>query len=115
MSARTQRASGWRAEAVRTSEAPFEGAATTRSRALLAQPPFLSRCDPGRSAMTVDESLRQLLFLLWNRADREVTDEQAFALYESHPQWVQPAIMTHHERTIFEALLQRFGRGVYLG
>jgi hypothetical protein len=65
--------------------------------------------------MTVDESLPQLLFLLWNRADREVTDEEAFALYESHPQWVQPAIMTPHERRTFEALLQRFGRGVYLG
>ena len=67
------------------------------------------------SAMTVNESLPQLLFLLWNRADREVTDEEAFALYESHPQWVDAATMTAHERETFEALVRRFGRGVYLG
>ena len=65
--------------------------------------------------MTVDHSLPQLLFLLWNRADREVSDEEAFALYEAHPQWVDAATMTAHERETFEALVRRFGRGVYLG
>ena len=65
--------------------------------------------------MMVDESLPQLLFLLWNRVDREVSDEEALALYEAHPQWVDPGTMTPHERRMFDALVERHGAGVYLG
>jgi hypothetical protein len=65
--------------------------------------------------MLVDDSLPQLLFLLWNRTTRELSEEEAFALYEAHPQWVVPDAMTPHERRTFDALVQRFGRGIYLG
>jgi hypothetical protein len=68
-----------------------------------------------RAIMVVDESLPQLLFLLWNRSSRELSEEEAFALYEAHPQWVSPETMTQHERRTFDALVERFGRGIYLG
>lgn len=65
--------------------------------------------------MIVDESLPQLRFLLWNRVSREVPDDEAFALYESNRQWVDPSAMIPSERRYFDALVRRFGAGIYLG
>ncbi|MFO0649533.1 MAG: hypothetical protein U0326_25085 [Polyangiales bacterium] len=65
--------------------------------------------------MIVDGRLPQLRFLLWNRATQEVTDEEAFALYESNRQWVDRASMTERERRYFDDLVQRLGGGVFLG
>ena len=55
----------------------------------------------------------QLLF--WSRATREVTDDEAFALYEANRQWVDRAAMTEREGRFFDELVARFGRGVFLG
>lgn len=65
--------------------------------------------------MRVDETLPQLRFLLWSRSSFEVTDEEAFALYEANRAWVSPEAMTPAERRYFDALVARFGRGVFLG
>lgn len=65
--------------------------------------------------MRVDETYSQLRFLLWNRVSDEVTDEEAFALYESNRAWVSPDAMTPAERAYFDALVTRFGRGIFLG
>lgn len=65
--------------------------------------------------MIVDGRLPQLRFLLWNRATQEVTDEEAFALYESNRQWVDRASMTERERRYFDDLVKRLGGGVFLG
>lgn len=62
----------------------------------------------------VDASLPQLEFLLWNRASRDLTEAEALALYESHPQWVDPATMTAHERSFFDGLVARLAAGVSL-
>jgi hypothetical protein len=63
----------------------------------------------------VDETYPQLRFLLWNRTSSEVTDEEAFALYESNRAWVSPDAMTPAERAYFDRLVARLGRGVFLG
>ncbi|MEZ4393752.1 MAG: hypothetical protein R3A48_21995 [Polyangiales bacterium] len=65
--------------------------------------------------MRVDENYPQLRFLLWNRASSEVSDDEAFALYESNRAWVSPETMPPRERRYFDALVARFGRGVFLG
>jgi hypothetical protein len=63
----------------------------------------------------VSDDLPQLRFLLWNRATPEVTEEEAFALYEANRQWVDPPTMTERERRFFEHLVARYGHGVFLG
>jgi hypothetical protein len=65
--------------------------------------------------MRVDDALPQLKLLLWGRRTAELTDEEAFALYEANRQWVDPSTMVERERQYFEALVARFGRGVFLG
>ena len=65
--------------------------------------------------MRVDESLPQLHQLLWNRTMPEVTEQEAFELYELHRAWVDPATTTPHERRFFEAVVARHGGGVFLG
>ena len=66
-------------------------------------------------AMLVNEDLPQLRFLLWNRASPEVSEEEAFALYEANRQWVDPETMTPKERQFFDLLVSRFGAGLFLG
>lgn len=66
-------------------------------------------------AVHIDESLPQLRFLLWSRTSFEVSDEEAFALYEANRAWVSPETMSPEERRYFDALVARFGRGVFLG
>jgi hypothetical protein len=65
--------------------------------------------------MRVGEELEQLRLLLWNREDLDITEEEALALYEANRQWVDPATMNERERRFFEDLVQRYGRGVFLG
>lgn len=65
--------------------------------------------------MTVDETLPQLRLLLWSRATREVSDEEALALYEANRAWVDRATMTEREGRYFDELVKRLGGGVYLG
>ncbi len=65
--------------------------------------------------MRVTDDFPQLKFLLWGRATDEVTEAEAFALYESNRQWVDPAAMSPRERAFFDDLVARFGRGVFLG
>lgn len=64
--------------------------------------------------VTVDASLPQLLFLLWNRTTRELTESDALALYEANRAWVDPAAMTAHERGFYDDLVARVGGGVSL-
>lgn len=65
--------------------------------------------------MLVTEDLPQLRQLLWNRASAEISEAEAFALYEQNRAWVSPSEMTEHERRFFDELVTRFGHGVFLG
>ena len=65
--------------------------------------------------MVVGHDLPQLRFLLWSRSSFEVTDEEAFALYEANRAWVDPPSMGPAERSYFEELVARIGAGVFLG
>ncbi|MBP6830189.1 MAG: hypothetical protein KA978_05355 [Deltaproteobacteria bacterium] len=65
--------------------------------------------------MRVGDDLPQLRFLLWSRMTDEVTEPEAFALYEANRQWVDRATMTEHERRFFDRLVATYGRGVFLG
>lgn len=65
--------------------------------------------------MLVGPDLPQLRQLLWSRTVPELSEEEAFTLYESNRGWVDPETMTEHERRFFDALVARFGNGVFLG
>jgi hypothetical protein len=65
--------------------------------------------------MLVGDDLPQLRWLLWGRKTYEVSEEEAFSLYESNRQWVDPSAMTERERRFFDGLVARYGGGVYLG
>ena len=43
--------------------------------------------------MRVGDDLPRLRFLLWNRGSVEVSEEEAFALYEGNRQWVDRGTM----------------------
>jgi hypothetical protein len=57
----------------------------------------------------------QLALIVWNRKVRAVPEEEALALYEAHPQWVDRATMDEHERALLDDLVARHARGVWLG
>ncbi|MCS6900439.1 MAG: hypothetical protein RMJ98_12405 [Myxococcales bacterium] len=65
--------------------------------------------------MLVGDDLPQLRLLLWNRISREVSEEEAFELYETNRAWIDPAAMTEGERRFFLSLVTRYGRGHFLG
>jgi hypothetical protein len=50
--------------------------------------------------------------LAWNRADRWIPAEEAFALYERNWRLVDPALLTQEEADLIDRLKQRFGGGV---
>lgn len=50
----------------------------------------------------------QLALIAWNRKVRAVSEDEALALYEAHPQWVERASMPPHELALLERLLARF-------
>lgn len=60
--------------------------------------------------MRVGDDLPQLRFLLWSRTTDEVSETEAFALYEANRQWVDPATMTDHARRFFDRLVASHGR-----
>lgn len=53
--------------------------------------------------------------LLWSRGDFDVSEEEAFELYETNRGWVDPEAMSDHERRFFDDLVQRYGKGIFLG
>jgi hypothetical protein len=50
--------------------------------------------------MRVGDDLPRLRFLLWSRVTVEVSEEEAFALYEGNRQWVDRATMGERERRL---------------
>lgn len=65
--------------------------------------------------MRVGDDLPRLRFLLWNRGSVEVSEEEAFALYEGNRQWVDRATMGERERRLFDRLVATYERGMFLG
>lgn len=65
--------------------------------------------------MVAVDDLPQLQLLLWNRRVAEVTEAEAFELYETNRGWVDPGSMTERERAFFDRLVATYGRGVFLG
>ncbi|MFI5302853.1 MAG: hypothetical protein ACHREM_32590 [Polyangiales bacterium] len=65
--------------------------------------------------MRVTDDLPQLRFLLWSRASTEISEAEAFELYEVNRQWVEVSTMTPFERAFFDRLVREIGRGVFLG
>jgi len=54
----------------------------------------------------------ELALLAWNRAIREVTGEEALALYEGNWRFVDPERMTPHEKELLDRLVREYGKGV---
>ena len=54
----------------------------------------------------------ELALLCWNRSDRFVPAQEAFALYERNWRFVDQARLTPRERALIDRLAQRFGNGV---
>lgn len=65
-----------------------------------------------RTCMRVGDDLPRLRFLLWNRGSVEVSEGEAFALYEGNRQWVDRATMGERERRLFDRLVATYGRGI---
>jgi hypothetical protein len=66
-------------------------------------------------AMILIDDYPQLTLLAWNRKVRVIAEEEALALYEAHPQWVDRATMGEHERAFLDGLVARYAKGVWLG
>lgn len=57
----------------------------------------------------------QLRLLCWNRRDNTVLDgEEAFRLYENYWRFVEPDKFSDEEKRLLDALIERFGNGVFL-
>lgn len=54
----------------------------------------------------------QLALLAWNRALREITGEEAFALYERNWRFVDAEHLTTTEAALIERLTTQYGHGV---
>lgn len=57
----------------------------------------------------------QLALIAWNRKVRVVSEEEAFELYETHPQWIDRASMEERERELLERLVAECAQGVWNG
>jgi hypothetical protein len=71
---------------------------------------------PGREH-DMDDRLRlddypQLALLAWNRAVREISGEEAFALYERNWRFVDQESLTPREAALIDRLTRRYGHGV---
>lgn len=64
--------------------------------------------------ITIDD-YPQLALLAWNRKVREITEEEALALYEANRQWVDRSLMGPRELSLLDRLVVELGRGVFLG
>lgn len=82
-------------------------------RAALARPGFVERLREllGEAIIPV-AAYPNLAALCWNRAERFVTDEEAFRLYERNWRFVDTRRMKPAERALIERLAARFGDGV---
>jgi hypothetical protein len=65
----------------------------------------------------MDDRLRlddypQLALLAWNRALREISGEEAFALYERNWRFVDQESLTPQEAALIDRLTRRYGHGV---
>lgn len=54
----------------------------------------------------------QLLQLTWDRATKEMSEDEAFALYEARFRWIDLEMMDANERQFFDRLVQVYGKGV---
>ncbi len=54
----------------------------------------------------------QLALLAWNRAVREIDEDEAFALYERNWRFVEVDRLTPHEADLIARLTQQYGNGV---
>ncbi|MFO0659730.1 MAG: hypothetical protein U0165_07860 [Polyangiaceae bacterium] len=70
---------------------------------------------PCASRCSATDDLPRLKLLLWNRSHAELSEEEAFSLYEQNRAWVRPDEMSAYERQFFDALVTRYGGGVFLG
>jgi hypothetical protein len=57
----------------------------------------------------------QLALLCWNRRDALLPAREAFELYEGNRRFVDPSRMDEGERTLFDALVSRYGAGTARG
>jgi hypothetical protein len=69
----------------------------------------------GSPLMIPIDDYPQLALLAWNRKVRLIPEEEALALYEAHPQWVERATMGEQERALLDDLVARYAKGVWLG
>lgn len=53
----------------------------------------------------------QLALLAWNRAVREMDEEEAFALYEGNWRFVDVEHLTSGEAALINRLIQQYGNG----
>lgn len=54
----------------------------------------------------------QLALLAWNRVVREITGEEAFALYERNWRFVDVGTLTATETALIDRLTEQYGHGV---
>jgi hypothetical protein len=54
----------------------------------------------------------QLALLAWSRVLREITEEDAFALYERNWRFVDVDALTAAERSFIDKMTDRYGKGV---
>lgn len=82
-------------------------------RSALAIPGFGDRLGTFLDESIIDpRKYPNLELLCWNRADRPVSDREAFGLYERNWRFVDQAALGEAERALIERLAQKFGNGV---
>lgn len=60
----------------------------------------------------VIDNYPQLALLAWNRVVREITGEEAFALYERNWRFVDKGCLTNNEAALIDRLMTQYGHGV---
>lgn len=60
----------------------------------------------------VIDNYPQLALLAWNRVVREITGEEAFALYERNWRFVDKGYLTNNEAALIDRLMTQYGHGV---
>lgn len=62
-------------------------------------------------ALQIDD-YPQMALLAWNRVVREISGEEAFALYESNWRFVDVDHLEPHEAALIDRLTKQYGHGV---
>lgn len=70
-----------------------------------------------KGILSVDDTLTiddypQLALQAWNRVIRQISGEEAFALYERNWRFVEPDQLTPEEAILIKRLTTQYGRGV---